>query len=88
MRRRFTRRGWVLGRTILTTTIQAAGAPVVDSCHTETEQGHRGGGITIRLQPTSGPALVVARVDRPAPDLASLQSWFGRRLTRPRWHLA
>ena len=88
MPERFTRRGCVLGRTILTTTIQAAGAPVVDSCFVETEQGHRGGGIAIRVRPTLGRAVVVARVDQPAPDLARLQSRFGQHLTCSRGHRA
>ena len=86
------RRGYRLGRTLLTTTIQGAGAPVVDSCTTVSEDTdgtmHTGGGIAIRHRPSMGRALVLARAGTPAPSPAQLARWFGRRLTTSRGHRA
>lgn len=90
--RRSTRRGFIVGRTLVTLTRQGAGAPVVDGCTSiaEDDDGtvHRAGGIAIRLRPTMGFALVVARIGSRGPFPAELRRWFGDALTRPRGHRA
>jgi len=54
------RKGHRFGRLIVTTCLQGAGAPIIDSCHTETEDGHRGAGVAIKPRVGTGRALVVA----------------------------
>lgn len=66
-------RAHIVGRLVLTTCVQSAGAPVVDSATVTVQDGRPAGGWCIRRRPESGRALVVAVLGRTSPRITTVR---------------
>lgn len=62
-----------IGRLVLTTTKQGAGAPVLDGCTTSSVDGWTAGGWCLRLRTTPGRGLVVALIGHVGPTYATIR---------------
>jgi hypothetical protein len=85
--RTYPNRSHVISGWIFTAGRQGAGAPIIDGCRIEIEDGRHAGGICIRWSPQPGRGLIIGRVGKPSPNP---QRWraLPTRLTAMRGHLA